>query len=213
MARNRASTRGLLVLVLAAATAGPVAAQTVGYLRFGNATYPTDRFCEDPTAALTMFTLGVSTRLFGVSAEFNNGDWPWPKSADAIGLTHGKAFQIMGEVTPLELIAPELNRYVRPFVGVGLHHSTDGDPRLDAGDTEVFGVNGQTSPFVAFGANAFIPLGSSRFGVTGGYRWTRIFAGDFELTSPAGGTRTLAGKTLKSRSWHIGLTLRLGDGD
>lgn len=192
--------------------ASPAAAQTYGFLRLGNSTYDGDPFCEDPTAAITMFSLGFSTPLVGLTAEYNNGDYPWPppnESVEGVFLTHGSAWQLMAEFNPVHLVSRGISEYARPFVGAGLHISSDGDPRPDTGDGEAWGVSGQTKPFLAFGVNGILPVGS-RLGLTAGYRHTTYFFGDFDLITPGGPVQTVEGDSRSSSAVSVGLTFLLG---
>lgn len=195
-----------VALPLAASSA---AAQTYGFLSFGNAASSDDPFCEDPTALITMIAAGVSTPLFGATVEYNNGDYPWPPMEESTGefLTHGAALQLMASVNPAQFVARGLSQYVRPFVGVGLHIGSDGETRTGTVPTNA--VLGQTRPFIAYGANAILPIGS-RLGVTAGYRGTSVLFGDFEIDTPGGATETIGGKTLTAHSLNVGFLVRLG---
>jgi hypothetical protein len=202
-----------LVVLAVPFAAAPAAAQTFGFLRFGNTASGDDPFCEDPTAAITMIAAGISTPLVGMSAEFNNGDWPWPPPNAYRGgasLTHGNSFQLTAEFNPLQLVSGHVNQYARPFIGVGLNHSTDGETRPGTGLGEAWAVRGQTIPVITAGANGILPIGS-RFGLTAGYRYTRLLAGDFELETPAGAVETVDGEALNASNWFFGFTVQLGN--
>lgn len=211
MGWKSAVSASALVVFAVPFAAAPAAAQTFGFLRFGNTASGDDPFCEDPTAAITMVAAGISTPLVGFSVEFNNGDYPWPppNGFGGVFLTHGNAWNVMAEFNPVQLVAREVSRYARPFVAAGLHHSTDGESRLDTGAGEAWGVGGQTRPFVAFGANGILPIGS-RLGLTAGIRHTTVFFGDFELQTPAGTVQTHEGASRGSSSASVGLTVLLG---
>jgi hypothetical protein len=214
--KSAVSASALVVLAVPFA-ASPAASQTYGFLRVGNATYDggDDPFCQDPTAFLTLFSAGFTTPLVGVSAELNNDDYPWPTPPPGSGnqeeafLTHGRSIQLMAEVNPLHLVAGGVSRYARPFIGVGLSISSDGETRPDTGAGPTHSVKGQTRPFVAYGVNGLLPLGD-RFGLTAGYRGTSVFYGDFEIETPTGAAVTSDGETLSSKSWTFGLVVRLG---
>jgi len=223
--------------LLAPLAAAPAAAQYV-YLTGGNTASADDPFCQDPTSAITMLSAGYSDPLYGISAEYNTGDWPWVppppdgstgalrsrRLADPVAaslaasagaaagtfLTHGWSLQFMAQINPAKFVASGVNRYVRPFIGLGLHISTDGTTRPDTGNGPTFAVRGQTRPFIAYGANGFLDI-TSRLGVTAGYRGTSVFFGDFEFDTPSGEVETAGGKTLNSRSWAFGFTYRLGN--
>lgn len=202
----------VFAIALPALAAPPAAAQTYAFVRFGNAMYADDDpFCEDPTAFLTMVSAGVSTSLAGFSVEYNNEDWPWPPppggGTGEFFLTHGSSLQFVAELNPARFVASGLNQYARPFVGVGLNLSTDGETAT--GTLPTYAVKGQTRPVVTYGVNGFLPV-SSRLGVTAGYRGTSVFFGDFEIETPGGAIDTVDGKTLTSGSWNVGLSLRLG---
>ena len=210
--KSAVSAFALAVIALPLA-ASPAAAQTYGFLRLGNATYDDDPFCEDPTALITMFSLGFSTPLIGVTAEYNSGDYPWPppnESATGVFLTHGHALQVMAEFNPVHLISRGISEYARPYVAAGLHISSDGESRADTGAGEAWGVGGQTKPFVAFGVNGILPVGP-RLGLTAGYRHTTVFFGDFDLITPGGPVQTVDGDSRSSSSVSVGLTFLLGN--
>jgi hypothetical protein len=204
----------LAVIVLPFAVS-PAAAQTYGFLRVGNTASSDDPFCEDPASFFTSISAGITAPLAGFTVEYNNGDWPWPEEALANGtgplfLTHGRSIQFMAELNPVQFVASGLSRYARPFVGLGLNISTDGEARPDTGDGPAYGVKGQTRPFIAYGVNGILPVGT-KFGVTAGYRGTSVFYGDFEFVTPSGAVVKTDGSTLSSHTWTVGFTV--GDGN
>jgi len=195
----------------------PATAQTYTYVLFGNASYADDAFCLESPAFLTSFMAGVSTGLVGFSAQYINNDWPWPDPppppppGGELFLTHGRGFQVQAELNAVDLISSGINRYVRPFIAVGLHISTDGDASAaTAARGPTYGVKGQTRPYVAYGFNTFVPIGASRFGATAGYRGTSVFFSDFQYATPNGESITTQGGTLSSGVWTVGLALRVG---
>ncbi len=219
-------------VVLTSATPGQAAGQTFAYASLGNSAYgESGDFCLDPGAFFTSLELGVSGGLLGGSAQYINGDWPWPNRPppgsgalvrgvrfsgaggvqESVLLRHGRAFQFMAQFNPARVVSEGVNRFVRPFVGVGVHISTDGDPAAAAnGQPVVYGIKGQTRPFVAYGVNGLLPLGA-RVGLTAGYRGTSVFFGDFQYVTPQGtAVEPSPGQTLTSGIWTVGATIRVG---
>lgn len=192
---------------------GEAAGQNFLYARLGNASFSDDPFCLESTAFFTSITVGYDSPLFGVSVERINNDWPWPDDppdppgGDEIFLTNGSAFQVMAHVNPVVFVNRRVNDYVRPFVGVGLHIATDGEAETTAAG-DVFGVRGQTRPFIAYGLNGYVPFG--RVGLTATYRRNTIFFNDFELESPQGAVIEAGGGARSSGTWAVGVTFRLG---
>jgi hypothetical protein len=214
MARKSAVLAFALFTVALLFAASPAAAQTYGFLRVGNTSSPDDPFCEDPTSLFTSVSAGITAPLVGFSVEYNNGDWPWPPDLESgngpLFLTHGRSFQLMAEINPVQLLARGLSRYARPFVGLGLHISTDGEARADSGDGPAYGVKGQTRPIIAYGVNGILPIGS-RLGVTAGYRGSTIAFDDFELLRPDGAVELANGETLTSSTWTVGFVIGMGN--
>lgn len=189
-------------------------AQTYGFVRAGNTIYPDDPLGEDPASFFTSLAAGITAPLAGFSVEYNIGDWPWPPDVasgnGALILTHGRSFQFMAEVNPVQFFAPGLSRYARPFFGLGLHISRDGEARTDEGAGPAYGVKGQTRPLIVFGINGILPIGSS-FGLTAGLRRSSIMADDFELEMPSGAVVLTNGETLTSSTWSVGFVVAMGN--
>jgi hypothetical protein len=196
----------------------PASAQTYTYVLFGNASYAGDAFCLASPAFLTSFMAGISTGLVGFSAQYINNDWPWPDPpppppppGGELFLVHGKGFQFQAELNPVDLVRSNLDRYIRPFIAAGLHVSTDGDASAaTATRGPTYGVKGQTKPYVAYGFNTFVPIGSARIAATAGYRGTTVFFGEFGYATPTGESVTTDGATLTSGVWTVGLAVRVG---
>jgi hypothetical protein len=75
------------VLVFAAAlaaNAAPTAAQDV-FASAGSSFYDSDAFCLNSSAFFTDFSVGVGGGMVGVSASYDNSDWPWPRPPGSSG--------------------------------------------------------------------------------------------------------------------------------
>lgn len=66
------------------AGAAPAAAQDA-FASFGSSFYDTDEFCLNSSAFITDFSVGVSGDMVGVSAMYDNSDWPWPNPPGSTG--------------------------------------------------------------------------------------------------------------------------------
>jgi hypothetical protein len=228
MLRRRVAVWCFGLAIMATWSAAPAVAQqddqpNLFHVRIGNPLSGDDPFCLYPSATFPLIAFGFDTPRWGIQVERIADDWPWPDEgalappagAPNLFLSHGDAYQASAHVNVASFFAEGINRIVRPFVGVGIHHSTDGEAAPASGsDGPTYGVRGQTRPFYVVGANAFVPFGAGgRFGATAGYRLTSILAGDFEFDTPPGVTQgTVDGRTLTSHLWAVGFTLRVGGG-
>lgn len=225
-----------LALVLSMWGTAKAAAQDV-YAALGSSLYSDDPFCLSTSAALSSAQIGVSGDAFGVSAAYNNSNWPWPKppppppgglvvpgaSYSLLGasrqesnyLTHGDAFRAVLELFPLGLLpglresTANLRRYIKPFVGAGVQISTDGETSPAGGDRDLptYAVLGSTDLLISYGASAVVPLGD-RFGIHLQLRGNTLFAGDIEIETPDGQTLVSEDNRLNWGEWLVGLNLR-----
>lgn len=219
-------------LVATSAIAVPAAAQTNVTLSAGTALYSSDEFCLDSGALVTSYRAGVEGSLIGAEAMYDT-DWPWPPDGSGTGggpggggaqpedrfLNHGDAFGGLVKVYPLAALSRagegaglrNVDRYLRPFLGVGLLRSTDGDSAPpDAQGLPTYGVRGQTNPLVTFGASLQLPARDLPFGVFVEYRYNLLFSGDFDIDTGAAQDLTLDSETLDWGAFSVGVRYRLG---
>jgi hypothetical protein len=145
----------LVIGAALAASAAPTAAQDVS-ASFGSSFYDSDEFCLNSSAFITDYSVGASGDLFGVSAAYDNSDWPWPPPFPTGGggglvvpaaflrfpaarqeqfyLSQGEAFRVVADVFALELL--------RRVVG---GDEEGGLARIDRFVRPVFGVGFQYS--------------------------------------------------------------------
>jgi hypothetical protein len=190
------------------------AAQTI-VLTSGNSIYSNEHHCPIPPETLTTYRLTAEFAVFGFSTTFNNEDYPWPPEDGGISspqqdalLDHGAAFQVAAELYPLGFTTGRLKNYFKPFIGAGLHKSSDGDARAGtAGGLDTYGVEGTADPMFTFGAKFTLPL-SGRFGLRAEGRLTGILAGDYDQVTPGGSTITVNDDVQTWSEWNIGFTVR-----
>jgi hypothetical protein len=193
-----------LVAVASTGLASPVDAQNFS-ATFGQGLYGADSGCPTPGSFITTYRLSAQTPLLGVSASFNNGDYPWPPmdgGFSAVGemLTHGDAVAATAEIYPFGLLKSEgghrLASFVRPFVGIGLQKSKDGEPEAATVDhPESLGVVGATDLLFTYGAAVSIPtVNGLRLVVE--FRGNSVFAGQYDAIAPNGSRLTADGSTL-----------------
>lgn len=237
MQKSRFALIGAVALacILSAWWTARAAAQDL-YLAVGSSAYSDDPFCLSTNAALSDARIGVGGDAIGVSASYNNSNWPWPKppppppgglvvpgAAFSVGaaqddhdffLTHGDAFQAVLEFFPLGLVpglrerTATLRRYVKPFAGVGVQISTDGEAAATGanGALPTYAVQGGTDLVVAYGASANVPLGD-RLGLHLQFRGNTLFAGDVELRGPDGDILISEDQRLNWGQWLIGFNI------
>lgn len=210
-----------------------VSAQTGLSLSVGNALYSDDAFCLGSDAFITSYDASLDGSVFGASASYNNSDWPWPPpgtggSGGGAGggaaqqgnyLTHGDAFSVVAKLFPLTAIARSggadglrsVDRILRPFIGVGVQVSTDGEPAPAGGgrDLPTYGVRGQTNPLLAFGASLEVPMRASPLGLVVTYRHTVLFSGDFEIDTGAQQDLVIPSATLNWGTVSVGVRIRV----
>lgn len=208
----------LVALLLAPAPSG---AQEI-YLTAGTGLYESDEFCLESGTALSSWRFGMAGSKFGASLSYEDEDWPWPDppppgstGVQQIALRHGSAAQIVAEAYPLGLFDLEdsrLARFVRPFVGAGLHVAKNGETDPEGPDgLPVYSVLGRTDVILTAGARltarpAFLP-----FGIELQYRATSLFGSDFQFESPEGVIVTEEGsQTLLWGELTAGLSFELG---
>jgi hypothetical protein len=226
-----------IAVVLSVWSTSPAAAQDF-YAALGSSLYSDDPFCLSTSAALSSAQVGVGGDAVGVSASYNNSNWPWPKppppppgglvvpgatfslaasrQQETFYQTHGDAFQAVLELFPLGLLpglresTVNVRRYIKPFLGVGVQVSTDGEPAAVGvnGDLPTYAVLGSTDLLVAYGASATVPL-NDRLGIHLQFRGNTLFAGDIELEGPNGETLISEDNRLNWATWLVGLNLRL----
>jgi hypothetical protein len=231
----------VLAMVLCSMSAVEVAAQTNIWFAAGASTYGEDEFCLDSEATLTSFALGVENSWLGGEAEYNNSDWPWPNpgtgddapaslvAARVRGaglarqqgnyLTHGNAFRGTIKLFALPLLRQigldgllgNFDGYVRPYVGVGVQFSTDGNTGAPTSNRPlpVFAIQGGTNIFVTYGVSALLPAKDTRLGLIVGYRGATMFANDVDVETNTGDVQTVETGNLRWGQWSAGLRVRL----
>lgn len=138
-------------------------------------------------------------------------------------LTHGDAFRIMAETFPVALLSRlpgqregtlgDINRYIRPFVGLGIHFSGHGEaaPAGTGGrDLPTFGIEGSTNLILSYGARAYLPGRNTPVRLVLLYRANTMFVGDVVFRAPDNGTIRGDGETLTWGEWGVGVSLRIG---
>lgn len=221
---------GLAVVLVTLPSGG--AAQTSLSLSVGNALYSDDEFCLGSDAFITTYDASLDGSVFGASASYNNSDWPWPPpgaggSGGAGGggaqqgnyLTHGDAFSAVAKLFPLTAIARAggadglrgIDQVVRPFVGVGVQISTDGEPAPAGGgrDLPTYGVRGQTNPLLTFGASLEVPMRASPLGLVVTYRHNVLFSGDFEIDTGDEQDLVISSENLDWGVLSVGVRIRI----
>ena len=241
MSRTRWALRAVGVTAIAVMLLGVATiasdAQTNFTLTAGSSVYSSDAFCLDSGAALTNFGAGVEGDLVGGEFSFINGAWPWPPPPGSGGsfaafsgaqsfrqpenyLTHGNALSGLVKVFPVALVQRlgldgllgSVDRYVRPYLGAGVHSSMDGEaaPAGDGRTLPTYSVQGQTNLIFSYGVSALLPGRDSRLGLVVDYRGSHLFAGDFDIETDDGETLTIEGDNLRYGAWGVGLRVRLG---
>jgi hypothetical protein len=225
-----------IAVVLSAWSTSRAAAQDL-YAALGSSLYSDDPFCLSTSAALSTAQIGVGGDAIGVSASYNNSNWPWPKppppppgglvvpgahfslasgqQQEAFFQTHGDAFRAVLELFPLGFVpglresTVNVRRYIKPFLGVGVQVSTDGEAAAAGvnGPQPTYAVLGSTDLLLAYGASATVPL-NDRLGIHLQFRGNTLFAGDIELEGPNGETLISEDNRLNWGEWLVGLNLR-----
>lgn len=217
-------------------TAPNIAAQQV-FLGAGSSLYETDAFCLDSSATLTDYHVGVSGDSWGASATYDNADWPWPKpptgpggnTEQALGgpetvlaqqlttpiyMTRGSSVQAVAELYPLGVLpglreqTTTLRRYLKPFIGVGLQISQDGEASTDR-EFPTYAVKGATDALVSYGASLRLPLQGDAFGLQVQFRATSLFSSGPDLEGPGGETISTESETVTWGTWLVGFTVGL----
>jgi hypothetical protein len=221
--------------------ASPAAAQINIYGTFGSAGYDDDEFCLGSDAAITSVGVGVEGSVVGGEVNYNNSDWPWPPPAGTGGggafsvagrgtltrarqeerfLTHGNALTGMIKLFPLPVLRTlgldgllgTADRFVRPFIGVGIQYSTDGEtsPAGQARPLPTDAVKGSTDIVVTYGATLVLPGRDTPLGLIFGYRGAKLFANDIDIERADGETETVDAGSLNWTEWSVGFRYRLG---
>jgi hypothetical protein len=221
--------------------ARPAVAQINIYGTFGSAGYDDDEFCLGSDAAITSIGVGVDGTVLGGEVGYNNSDWPWPprpgtgnNGAFSVAgrgafsraqqeeryLTHGNAFTGMIKLFPLPILRTlgldgllgTADRFVRPFVGVGVQISTDGTTSAagDARPLPTDAVKGSTNLVVTYGATVLLPGRDTPIGLILGYRGAKLFANEVDIETAAGQTETVDAGSLSWTEWSVGFRYRLG---
>lgn len=138
-------------------------------------------------------------------------------------LTQGDAFRIMAETFPVALLSRlpgqregtlgDINRYIRPFVGLGIHFSDDGEaapPGTGGRDLPTFGIEGSTNLILSYGARAYLPGRNTPVRLVLLYRGNTMFVGDVVYRTPDDRTIRGDGETLTWGEWGVGVSLRIG---
>lgn len=221
----RGASRTFVVALFAvsfAVPAGAAAQATDGdaiaiLLSAARAQYDRDPVCLDPDGWLSTFRLTVERGAFAVTAGYV-GAYPWPLPPPPLPgssfIDRGPAFQVGAEVDPLQLFGGEdlsrVNRYFRPFLGAGLHLSTDGETAAEGvnGPGTTVAVQGGTDAFVSYGARITVPLGEDgRFGVFGEVRGTSVFDGGKDFVDLQGATLDSESSTLTWAEFSVGVRI------
>jgi hypothetical protein len=214
-----ASARLVIALALSGfaipALSADAAAQTFS-IGLGNSFYSNLHHCPTPPGTLTTYRVTAETDLFGLSGTFNDEDYPWPPEDGGISsaqqealLNHGPALEFAVEVYPLGFTPGRLKNYIKPFVGVGLHTTSDGDVAAGSGQTvDTYGVRGSTDALFTAGAKFTLPLGG-RFGVRAEGRLTGILSGEYQQETPAGALITVEDAVQTWGEWSLGFTFRV----
>lgn len=137
-------------------------------------------------------------------------------------LTNGDAVRIMAETFPVAFLSRlpgqregtlgDINRYVRPFIGAGLHISGDGEtaPPGNGRELPTFGLEGSTNFILSYGARVYLPGRDMPVRAVLSYRGNTMFVSDVVYRTPDNGTLRGDGETLTWGEWGIGLSLRIG---
>jgi hypothetical protein len=186
-------------------------------LSAARAEYGRDELCIDPDDWLTTFRLSLERGAFGLSVA-SVAAYPWPiPPPDIRGqafLDRGNALQVGLEVDPLRLLGAadgDIGGFLRPFVGGGVHLSTDGDaagPGVN-GPERTVAVEGGADPFVTYGARLSVPVGDGRFGVFGEVRGNSVFDGGKSLVDPSGERLESESGTLNWAEFSVGVRVSL----
>jgi hypothetical protein len=226
----------VLALASLGPTAPDIAAQDV-FLGAGSSLYESDAFCIDPDEALTDYHVGVSGDSWGASATYDSGAWPWPRPPTGPGsnteqviggpetvlaqqlttpiyMSRGSAIQAVAELYPLGALpglreqTATLRRYLKPFIGVGLQISQDGEAGTDR-EFPTYAVKGATDALVSYGASLRLPLQGDAFGLQVQFRATSLFSGGPDLEGPGGDTIATESETVTWGTWLVGFTVGL----
>jgi len=232
-----------VAVVVSGAGSATVHAQTNLTLTTGSAVYSSDAFCLDSGAALTNFGAGIDGSVVGGELMFSNGAWPWPCPAGGCGggtgfslvgfsgqgsvsqpssyLTHGNAFQGVVKLFPVPLVQRfgldgllgAVDQYVRPYIGVGVQVSSDGETAPAGGGRVLptYSVQGRTDFVITYGAAALLPGRETRLGLMVEYRGAQTLGNEIEVETDDGRTLESDGSSLKWGQWGVGLRIRLGN--
>jgi hypothetical protein len=231
-----------VAVILAGVASNTADAQTNLTLTAGSSVYSSDAFCLDSGAALTNFGAGVEGSVFGGEVMFINGAWPWPCPAGGCGggtgfnlvgfsgqgrlsqpssyLTHGNAVLGVVKLFPVPLVQRfgldgllgAVDQYVRPYIGVGVQISSDGETASAGGARllPTYSVKGRTDFVITYGAAALLPGRDTRLGLVVEYRGARTLGNEIEVETDDGRTLESDGSSLKWGQWGVGLRIRLG---
>jgi hypothetical protein len=226
--------------LLCAAFAENASAQVNFWVAGGASTYGGDEFCLESQATITSISAGVENSWLGGEAEYNNSDWPWPnpgsgdEPANYVAgrllrsgfgrqetnyQTHGNAFRASVKLFALPLLRQvgldgllgNIDRFVRPYLGVGVQVSTDGDTSDPTSNRPlpVFAIQGSTNIFVTYGISALLPAKDTRIGLIVGYKGSTLFDNEVELETNTGEIQTVDTENLRWGQWSVGLRFRL----
>jgi len=206
-----------IVFISVAASAQPdvLAAQTFS-IGLGNSFYENLHHCPTPPGTLTTYRITAETPLFGFSGTYNDEDYPWPPEDGGISsaqqealLNHGPALEFALEFYPLGLTPGNLKNYIKPFVGLGLHTTSDGDIAAGSGQqVDTYGVRGSTDALFTAGAKFTLPL-AGRFGIRAEGRLTGILSGEYQQETPGGALLTVKDEVQTWGEWSLGFTFRV----
>jgi hypothetical protein len=182
------------------------------------AEYTRDAFCLDPLGWLSTFRFSAAKGAFALSAAYV-GAYPWPVPPPPLPGTafidRGPAYQIGLEVDPLRVLGggaeTGVGRLFTPFVGGGVHLSTDGEAALAGvnGPEPTVAIQGGADPFVSYGARLTIPLGGGGVGLFGEVRGTSVFDGGKTFVALDRERLESESSTLTWAEFSAGIRLRL----
>jgi hypothetical protein len=208
----------------------------------GSSLYSDDHdFCIMSGAAITHYQLDYSGDVFGVSASYVNSNIPWlipPGSGGAalivpaaalvahsrqgpVFLSQGELITASAEVFPLAAIdrfgegdgaITRIDRFLRPFVGIGAALLTDGEPQPAGGGRSVptYGIRGFVAPLLTYGARLHLPSRQAPISLLLQYRQNHLFVGEAEFETPDAERLSGDSETLTWGTWSIGASFRIG---
>lgn len=208
----------------------------------GSSVYSDDHeFCIMSGAAITHYQADYSADVFGVSASYVNSNIPWlipPGSGGAAAIVPAASLVANGQQGPVYLSQGELitasvelfplaaigrmgqgeggitriDRFLRPFVGIGGALLTDGEPQPAGGgrDVPTYAIRGFVAPILTYGARLHLPSREAPISLLLQYRQNHLFVGEAEFETPDAETLSGDSETLTWGTWSIGASFRIG---